>query len=103
MEGAVRTDVRIGGKVRTVLLIAFPAVVVVAASAFGATGVVTGRRLWPTARSGAGFNCCENCGAPLPPHAQHPWRYDDNCGRCDHRQSWASPTAGPAPTRPSGC
>jgi hypothetical protein len=36
-----------------------------------------------------GFNCCEECGDPLPREQGREWRYAGTCPRCGHIQIWA--------------
>jgi hypothetical protein len=36
-----------------------------------------------------GFNCCEECGGPLPREHGREWRYAGTCPRCGHVQVWA--------------
>jgi RNA polymerase-binding transcription factor DksA len=37
-----------------------------------------------------GFNCCEECGDPLPREPDREWRYAGTCPRCGHVQVWAT-------------
>jgi hypothetical protein len=43
----------------------------------------------PTAVGQKGFNCCEECGDPLPREHGREWRYAGRCPRCGHVQIWA--------------
>ncbi len=50
-------------------------------------GGVIGRA--STAPGQKGFNCCEDCGEPLPREHGREWRYAGTCPRCGHVQIWA--------------